>query len=107
MEEVSRFDQLMEFVRSCIRRNSAVNNEVEVSKWNKTLIEFEISESPPESYAEYLQTDWWKHLREEALERALHRCQLCNNVEDLQVHHRKYPKRWGTEPVEDLTSAMP
>jgi len=41
-------------------------------------------------YQEYLKTDWWQHLRDEALDRAFHCCQLCNSDARLEVHHRTY-----------------
>ncbi len=43
------------------------------------------------TYQDYLLTDEWKDIRKRAIERAGHRCQLCNNGEDiLSVHHRCY-----------------
>jgi hypothetical protein len=55
------------------------------------------------SYQEYLLSPTWKTLREKAIIRARGRCQLCNHHETLNVHHRKYPKEWGKEPLSDLT----
>ena len=52
-------------------------------------------------YREYLESDEWARRRAAALERAEHRCQLCNNPELLQVHHRTY-ERVGRERPEDL-----
>lgn len=54
------------------------------------------------TYTEYLETPEWTALREQALERALNACQVCNASKGLEVHHRAYPKRWGSEPVSDL-----
>lgn len=54
-------------------------------------------------YQEYLKSETWLAKRAVALERALHRCQICNTGRDLEVHHRKYPETLGQEPVEDLT----
>lgn len=51
---------------------------------------------------EYLQSDHWKRTREAALQRADHRCQVCNSSwETLDVHHRTY-ERVGHELPEDL-----
>jgi replicative DNA helicase len=54
-------------------------------------------------YEEYLQTPEWQEKREQALERANHRCQLCNSPESLNVHHRTYEKGRGNEDIADLT----
>lgn len=51
---------------------------------------------------EYLQSDHWKAIRVEALERAEYRCQVCNNPHGLDVHHRTY-ERVGKERLADLT----
>jgi 5-methylcytosine-specific restriction endonuclease McrA len=56
------------------------------------------------AYRAYLQTDGWKRLRREALERDGRRCRLCNSAGDLQVHHRYYPAVWGTETQDALTT---
>ncbi len=56
------------------------------------------------SYPEYLASPRWVELREYALERDGRRCRICNSSKFVQVHHRKYPKNWGEETVEDLTS---
>lgn len=53
-------------------------------------------------YAEYLQSPHWQLTRAAALERACHRCQLCNSSKRLQVHHRTYV-RLGNEDPTDLT----
>lgn len=50
-------------------------------------------------YAEFLKTPEWKQIREAALERAGHRCQVCNSPDDLEVHHRDY----SNLPLESLT----
>ena len=41
-------------------------------------------------YIEYLQSDWWKKTRDEAIERAEHKCFCCERPFDLQVHHLTY-----------------
>ena len=50
----------------------------------------------------YLRSAKWKKKREQALERADHRCQVCNSPHELQVHHRTY-EHWGNERLTDLT----
>jgi hypothetical protein len=55
------------------------------------------------TYQEYLLSDTWKALRDRALVRAAHRCQLCNSDKRLEVHHRCYTQPLGTEPIDDLT----
>lgn len=52
-------------------------------------------------YQEYLQTEHWRNKRKSALKRAKYKCQLCNNKENLQVHHNTYENR-GNEKDEDL-----
>jgi hypothetical protein len=54
------------------------------------------------SYPEYLLTREWRTRRREALERAGHRCQVCNRDYGLHVHHRTYERR-GRELPGDLT----
>lgn len=53
-------------------------------------------------YDIYLKTDHWQQVRDEALERAGHRCQMCNKADSLQVHHRTYENR-GKEQPGDMT----
>ncbi len=53
-------------------------------------------------YPDYLQTPEWQARRAAALERAQHRCQVCNREERLEVHHRTYVRR-GDERDDDLT----
>lgn len=52
-------------------------------------------------YTEYLKTPHWATKRKEALDRASHRCTLCNAEDDLHVHHRTYERR-GWEQPDDL-----
>ena len=53
-------------------------------------------------YLEYLDSSEWRAKRELALERAGHRCQVCNLATRLDVHHRTY-ENLGVEDVGDLT----
>lgn len=52
-------------------------------------------------YREYLQTPEWRERREEHLDAAQHRCQVCNRQGHLHVHHRTYARR-GNEHFADL-----
>lgn len=53
-------------------------------------------------YDEYLQTPEWLERREQALDRAERRCQICYTPDNLNVHHRTYERR-GNERPSDLT----
>ena len=54
------------------------------------------------TYSEYLKSPEWHKLRKQALNRADYRCQTCNGTESINVHHRVYPVKLGTEPITDL-----
>ena len=56
------------------------------------------------SYIEYLNSSDWTFKRLEALKRDGYKCRICNSEKKLLVHHRKYPKELGAEPIEDLTT---
>ncbi len=57
---------------------------------------------PSQSYQDYLESGRWKHKRDQARERAGHRCQVCNAKGPiLDTHHRTY-ERIGNELPEDL-----
>lgn len=64
----------------------------------QTRLQSELHTMP---YAEYLLTEHWQKTRLEALERASHRCQVCNSPTALNTHHRTYERR-GHELPEDL-----
>lgn len=68
-------------------------------KNKEVIIEKENTEK--EWYKEYLKTEHWLQLREEALGRAGHRCQVCAYKKNLQVHHNTY-ENIGHEELEDL-----
>lgn len=55
-----------------------------------------------EKYQQYLRSEHWRITKAAALETAKHRCQVCNSVYGLQVHHRTY-ERLGAEEPSDLT----
>lgn len=68
---------------------------------NKYIQENEKERTGKEWYREYLKTDHWLELREEALKRAGNRCQVCAYKKNLHVHHNTY-KNIGHEDLEDL-----
>jgi hypothetical protein len=49
-----------------------------------------------------MKSDAWKELRSLAVEETPY-CVLCSAADGLQVHHRKYPTRFGDEPLSWLT----
>lgn len=53
-------------------------------------------------YNKYLHTYHWEQLRELKLSEVDHRCQVCYNSKQLNVHHRTY-ERLGNEKLSDLT----
>jgi len=53
-------------------------------------------------YSEYLNSDKWKLVRRQAIERAGYHCQVCNSPDGLDAHHRTY-ERLGNELPEDIT----
>jgi 5-methylcytosine-specific restriction endonuclease McrA len=54
------------------------------------------------AYRQYLQSKTWDRLRRRTLKRYRYRCALCDEALPLDVHHRRYPARWGTEKASDL-----
>lgn len=72
----------------------------------RSALEYFLSHQTPDlrtmPYDDYLKTDHWQAVRRGALERADHRCQLCNSAERLNVHHRTYERR-GCEEPNDVT----
>ena len=56
------------------------------------------------TYEEYLKSPRWQALRLRALIRDDFRCRGCDTTENLEVHHRRYPKEFGAESVRDLTT---
>ena len=53
------------------------------------------------NYLSYLQSPKWRKKRNAALEKAGHKCQLCNSKRNLHVHHKTY-RNIGNERPEDL-----
>jgi hypothetical protein len=52
-------------------------------------------------YKRYLDTGWWKWIRQRAIENLGGRCQICNSNGLIDVHHRTY-ERLGYERRADL-----
>lgn len=52
-------------------------------------------------YNEYLKTDHWKNIRQQAFTHYGAACCLCNSKRQLNVHHRSYDNL-GEEPMSDL-----
>lgn len=50
---------------------------------------------------DYLKSDAWKAKRQIVLDRDGHRCRICGN-RATQVHHTRYAKKIGSEPIEWL-----
>lgn len=57
--------------------------------------------SHKEKYHIYLQSEEWKQKRNTVIEKAGHKCQVCNSAKELQVHHRTY-ERIFKEDLSDL-----
>lgn len=55
------------------------------------------------SYEQYLRSDTWSKKRRAVLERAGNQCESegCNR-RAVEIHHVKYPARWGDEPLDYL-----
>src|SRR5689334_9759966 len=56
------------------------------------------------AYQEYLASERWRQLRREALQRDGWACRVCADTSKLNVHHRRNPRHWGTETIDDLTT---
>jgi len=57
--------------------------------------------APRSAYDDYLTSKHWYEVRDRALDRAGHRCQMCNSADRLHVHHRTY-ERLGREDDADV-----
>ena len=58
---------------------------------------------PAMSYREYMASDLWQRRRRKVLRRDKWRCVLCGK-RAVNVHHKKYPKRFETEKLRNLVS---
>jgi len=59
--------------------------------------------SGKEAYQEYLKSETWETIRAQRLATDNGECVLCGEGA-RHVHHRRYPKKWGTETINDLVS---
>ncbi len=57
-----------------------------------------------EGYTAYIASPQWRALRLKRLAIDEERCRLCNADTYLEVHHRRYPRRWADDCVENLTT---
>ena len=54
------------------------------------------------TYREYLQSDHWKTLRQEALQRDGGECVQCGGRDNLQVNHLRYKNPWEACVLDDV-----
>jgi len=66
------------------------------------------------TYSDYLDSRVWRSKRRAVRRRANYRCEECGTMEALfpygpkfNVHHLRYPKVLGTEPLTDLVLLCP
>lgn len=52
------------------------------------------------TYAEYLCSPWWKHVRRLALNAAGNRCESCGAISELDVHHKTYDRLGREQPAD-------
>jgi hypothetical protein len=55
-------------------------------------------------YNDYLNSEKWKELREEALDRDFGFCKICLDKVATQVHHHKYPRDYNNDNINNLIS---
>lgn len=60
-------------------------------------------ESTPVDYDEYLESDEWRRKADKRKSLDDYKCQLCNESENLNVHHNTY-ERLGDEKMSDLVT---
>lgn len=56
-----------------------------------------------EEYQEYLNSDYWKGIREEVYKRDDYKCRMCSSNKNLCVHHRNY-NNIGNENLDELST---
>jgi 5-methylcytosine-specific restriction endonuclease McrA len=69
---------------------------------NKTTNKIRVHNVDRTVYTQYLKSSDWKIRRHAALMHADYKCQICNETEQLHVHHRTYAN-FGNESLNDLT----
>ena len=47
-----------------------------------------------DAYAVYLLSDYWHQTRQEKLKQVGNQCEICGLEDQLQIHHKRYPKRY-------------
>ena len=60
-----------------------------------------MSKKGKELYQEYLKSDTWGIIRLQRLAVDNNECVLCSERAE-HVHHRRYPKKWGIETVDEI-----
>ena len=82
-------------IHGCLRRSRDTERVERIAK----------GEHPPRfaTYVDYIQSEWWKRIRDATLEHLSYRCDFCGS-RAVQAHHTRYPERdmWGTETIEYL-----
>jgi 5-methylcytosine-specific restriction endonuclease McrA len=112
---------LLLFVGAMIRQKIRNNETLKRTKWRSPSFrteplpasdhnnEPEPQRQPTERslrYQQFLKSDHWKNLRQQTLERDRHRCRICDHdcIQNLEIHHRRYPATFGDETIDDLTT---
>ena len=54
------------------------------------------------TYQQYIISGMWYRLRDEAIISVGGRCQGCSTYNNLQGHHRVYPKQWRQDCIDNL-----
>ncbi len=57
-----------------------------------------------EDYRQFLETPFWRGLREECYRRDGRKCQNCGSNGPLNAHHRFYRPNWFTTRLDDLVT---
>ena len=60
-----------------------------------------------QAYCDFLQSWVWGWLREQILERAEGKCEVCGAEGTLHIHHQTYRRVGGNEKFEDLIALCP
>lgn len=81
----------MEALQAIERSLEFINDTYKIAIWQMKAMPYEL----------YLQTDHWRHFREEALKFYQYKCQTCGKVKVLDVHHRNYD-HIGEETFNDV-----
>ncbi len=68
----------------------------------KLSIEMEILNDFAGDYREYLNSDHWKRVREQAFKRDGNRCYMCGTGKNLEVHHRRYDSLGTENEIDDV-----